>query len=72
MDTSTNTINSEDVAHEAANEAISIAMGVQVLSTIPANALSPRQERAMRMLQESANRLVKLIDALKYQDSDNE
>lgn len=63
----TTTLNADELAHEAANEAVSIVVGVQVLSTIPETSLTPSQKRAMKILQDSAGRLVGLIDELKEQ-----
>ena len=60
--------NVEDLTHQASNEALSIVMGVQMLSTLQESSLSPRQLRAMKILEESAARLVDIIDALKATD----
>lgn len=68
----TTTLNVDELAHEAANEALSIVVGVQVLSTIPEPNLTPSQQRAMKILQNSAGKLVELIDELKEQTAPNE
>ena len=68
----TTTLNVDELAHEAANEALSIVVGVQVLSTMPATSLTPSQQRAMKILQDSAGKLVELIDELKEQTAPDE
>ena len=55
----------EDLSHQAANEALSISMGVQVLTTLSASNLSTKQMQAMKLLEKSATRLVDLIEDIK-------
>lgn len=59
------TTNIEELAHNAANETLSISMGLEVLSTLPESALTPAQSRALSILRESSERLLDLIDAMK-------
>lgn len=61
----------EKTAHDAANEALSIVMGVQMLKTLPAESLTPQQQRAMKILEDSADRLVTLIEQIKGEKSGN-
>ena len=64
--TETTTLNLEEIAHEAANEAASISLGVELLSHLSNREdLSPEQMRAIRLLEGSAGRLTNLIDQLK-------
>lgn len=54
-----------DIAHKAANETLSISIGVQVLSSLPSDMLTPAQQRALKHLEESSARLVDLIEIMK-------
>ena len=57
-----------DIAHKAANETLSISIGVQVLSSLPLELLTPAQQRALQHLEESSARLVDLIELMKGAD----
>ena len=63
---------SEKVAHDMANEAFSIAIGVQMLSTIPKHALSPEQQRALSLIEASAERLVSCLLHLQELEAEND
>ena len=61
----TDVLNSpEKVAHDVANEALSISIGIQMLSTIPKDALTPEQTRALAFIEASAERLVSHVETL--------
>lgn len=59
------TFNLEDLSHLAANEALSISVGVQILTTLPVANLTAKQSQALQLLQQSAARLIGLIDDIK-------
>ena len=54
-----------NIAHQAANETLSISIGVHVLRTIPEEYLTPAQVRALQHLDEASGRLVDLIEIMK-------
>ena len=54
-----------NVAHQAANETLSISIGVHVLRTIPQENLTPAQVRALQHLEEASARLIDLIEIMK-------
>ena len=55
----------DGIAHQASNEALSILMGINMLSTVPEHVLTPHQIRALKLLETSASNLVQLMDDLK-------
>ena len=65
MQDSSTTLNLEDLSHKAANEALSISMGVHVLTTLSTSNLSAQQTTALQLLEESATRLLDLIDEIR-------
>lgn len=62
--TPVSSLNYEKLAHKAANETLSISVGVKMLSTIPESKLTPQQIRAMKILETSSSRLVDLIEGM--------
>ena len=65
MEESTRILDLDELSHRAANEAVSISMGVEVLSNLSASNLTDEQEQALSLLKGSAARLVVVIDELK-------
>lgn len=53
------------VAHAAKNEMVSISIGLQLLSSIPAEALSAKQLQALGHLKTSGERMTRLVDEMK-------
>ena len=68
MNSEIDTMTTERLAHRAANEAISIVMGVRMLQTISTASLTEKQQRAIQLLEHSADQLVHFIDAMKSRE----
>lgn len=58
----------DGIAHKASNEALSILMGINMLSSVPESVLTPHQVRALKLLETSAANLLQLMDDLKSTD----
>lgn len=59
-------MNHSNLTHEAANEALSISMGIQMLASIPKESLTPAQQAVMGHVLTSSARLVELIEQMKH------
>ena len=55
----------DEIAHQASNEALSISMGVHMLSAVPESVLTAHQIRALKLMQASTKSLIELMDQLK-------
>ena len=55
----------EEIIHKACNEALSVSMGVKLLSAIPESNLSNEQKQALLHLQSSTKHLTDLMEDLK-------